>query len=221
MDAAIELLGNQLKQLRTQEETLQNETEKNSRYHNYLLHVVEHLRGTPYAFVDVQDILNRFDTMKKVNHDLKKRQKDLNEEYDERIRNLQELSKAKANEQQQCENEIILLQKRLDELSCLTSKNDSSSAESTQAQHDLMNAAVIGQVRISVKNMLRRFEAVSLRAKRSASHLRSSENETKTPEDTRESNRSTEADIIRLAEYIADYSVIVNERHMQEQTMKK
>lgn len=221
LDAEIELLGNQLKLLRTKEETLQRETEKNSRYHNYLLHVVEHLRGTSYEFVDVQDILNRFNTMKKVNHDLKKRQKDLNEEYDERIRNLQELSKAKSNEQQQCKNDIILLQKRFDDLSRLTSKSGSSSAESAQAQHDLMNAAVIGQVRISVKNLLQRFEAFSQRAKRSASHRRTSENETKTLEDTREDNQSTEADIVRLAEYIADYSAIVNERHIHEQTMNK
>jgi DNA anti-recombination protein RmuC len=206
--------------LRAEEETLRIQREKNSRYHNYLSNVVEHLRGTPYEFVDVLDILNRFNTLKKVNHDLKKRQNDLNKEYDERKRNLQELSKAKSDEQLQCQNEIIFLQKRLDDLSLLSSKSYSSSAENTQAQHDLMNTAVIGQVRISVKNLLQRFEAFSLRAKLSASYRRTSKNEIKTLEGHREDNQSIEADIVRLAEYIADYSAIVNEWHMNEQTMK-
>jgi hypothetical protein len=214
-------LGNQLKLLRAEEETLRIEIEKNSRYHNYLSNVVEHLRGTPYEFVDVLDILNRFNTLKKVNHDLKKREKDMNEEYDERIRNLQELSKAKSDEQLQCQNEIIFLQKRLDDLLLLSSKSNASPAENAQALHDLMNTAVIGQVRISVKNMLQRFEAYSLRAKLSASYRITSENEIKTLEGKREGTQSVEADIFRLAEYIADYSAIVNEWHMNEHTMKK
>lgn len=212
LDAEIELLQNKLNDLRTIEESLRREGENNFRYRDYLLHVVEHLRGTPHEFADIQDILNRYHTLKRVNMDLKKRLHDCKLEYDERQRDLLELSKIKSDEELQHNNEISSLQKRLDDLS-ISSQRQSTFEEITPTKHVLFNTATVGQVRISVKNLLQRFESYS---KRSAPQLRTLENETRTLEEPREDNQALESDLVRLAEYIADYSAIVDEWRIQQ-----
>ncbi len=212
LDVEIELLLKKLRDLRTIEDSLRREGENNFRYRDYLLHVVEHLRGTPHEFADIQDILNRYHTLKRVNMDLKKKLHDCKLENDNRQRDLLELSKVKSDEQLQYKNEIASLEKRLDDLS-ISSQRQSTFEDITQTKHVLINTATLGQVRISVKNLLQRFETY---AKRSAPQLGTLENERRTLKETREDNQAIESDLMRLAEYIADYSAIVDEWRIKQ-----
>mmetsp|Transcript_5406 Transcript_5406/g.7971 ORF Transcript_5406/g.7971 Transcript_5406/m.7971 type:complete len:319 (+) Transcript_5406:224-1180(+) len=209
LDSEISLLGFKILEQRRIEESLRKECEKSFQYQNYLLQVVDYSKGTSQKFTTLQDILNRYNTLKLVNMDLEKRHQRCELDNERRRRDIIEVSKENSNELLRYNNEIASLQKSLDDYSMQSQRQSTRDGTNPTGQEVMMITAEIAQVRKSVQNILHRFECFTNRSVRIS---KPSHDETMSAgEQPLDESEATEKALGRIEECIADYSAIINE----------
>jgi chromosome segregation ATPase len=143
----------QLAEKMNEEQALKNEVEKNLKYQVYLDKVVQHLSKD---FPEIQDVLNRYNTLKEVNSYLNEKQKEDDKLNETTYREFVSFRKENENEILNYGNEVAELQVRLEQCKNKTmrlqSDLDSSNSEASE------KALALGQILSSVANILERCE---------------------------------------------------------------
>ena len=143
----------QLAEKMTEEQTLKAEVERNLKYQVYLEKVVSHLSKD---FPEIQDVLNRYKTLKEVNSYLTEKQKEDDLINETTYREFMSFRKEHENEILNCGNEVAELQVYLEQCKNKTmrlqNELDSHNSEASE------KALALGQILSSVSNILERCE---------------------------------------------------------------
>lgn len=149
----IHKLEQQLKEKLHEEQALKLKAEKHMKYHDFLENVVGHMSK---FFPEISDVLNRYRTLKEVNLyliDKNQREEEINENQ---MRDYSSYRKVKENELLNCNNDIAVMQVKLEQGKYKSTELQSVLDRATQeaAQKTL----ALGQIISSVKNILNRCE---------------------------------------------------------------
>ena len=104
---------------------------------------------------EIQDLLNRYKTLKDANRDLTERQKEHEEENEDKRIAFASFTKERANEILNANNEIASLQKRLEVTEALTFRLQNQVDSTIRGMSD--KTLELGQILSSVENLLDRF----------------------------------------------------------------
>ncbi|GMH87965.1 hypothetical protein TrVE_jg12027 [Triparma verrucosa] len=195
-----------------EEKTLKEQVLKNEKYQKFLMDVVEFVQGTSEDFPEVQDLLNRYNTLRVANEDLNKRQTNHDVENEEKRQQFAQFTKERANEVLNRNNEIATLQKNLEghAMATLQAQYNVDSSISNMSDKVLQ----LGQMLASIENLLERFET-------QAKHMKRNKDTPKTfgdkadvsgsAEDLEREGKRAHEHLEDIAIYMIDYSSIVRE----------
>lgn len=146
-------LERQLKEKLQEEQALKIKAERHMKYHDYLENVVTHMSK---FFPEISDVLNRHRTLKEVNlYLLDKNEREI-ETNENTQRDFSSYRKVKENELLNCNNDIAVMQVKLEQR-----KNKSTELQSVldrTTQEAARKTLALGQIISSVKNILNRCE---------------------------------------------------------------
>jgi len=150
------------------EKQLASNLEHNMKYQNYLSSVVDHVQRASDDFPEVQDILNRHNTLRNANRDLMSQQARNVGWSEERRGEFLQFLKDGANGMLNRNNEIAGLQKELETCTLGTVGVQSLLEVGIQSMSD--KTCELGQVIASVENLYERFEEQRARRKKVVVH---------------------------------------------------
>ena len=160
----------------------------------------------------MQDLLNRYNTLRVANEDLNKRQTNHDVENEEKRQRFAQFTKERANEVLNRNNEIATLQKNLEghAMATLQAQYNVDSSISNMSDKVLQ----LGQMLASIENLLERFET-------QAKHMKRNKDTPKTfgdkadvsgsAEDLEREGKRAHEHLEDIAIYMIDYSSIVRE----------
>ena len=194
----------QLAEKMAEEQTLKAEVESNLKYQLYLEKVVSHLSKD---FPEIQDVLNRYKTLKEVNSYLTEKQKEDDLVNETTYREFMSFRKENENEILNCGNEVAELQVRQEQCKNKTmrlqSELDSHNSEASE------KALALGQILSSVSNILERCEH-SFRARHNKPIVDKSSDHSDGTSLTEQCVRSM-SKLDEIAMFLIDYRDIVQE----------
>lgn len=194
-----------------EERILKAEVEKNRKYQDFLDNVVQYMSKD---FPEVNDILNRYKTLKDVNRYLDEKQQSDEENNEALLCEFEDYKKETENEILKKNNDIAEMQDRLEH--CRMRKTVLQNESDTANDEDSKKSLALGQVLSSVTNILERCEE-SFRIRHNKPHVeRSSEFSNGTPVSDQCSRAMSKLEDI--AQYCIDYDHIVKE---YQETLKK
>jgi hypothetical protein len=132
---------------------------KNVKYQSFLTEVIEFVQSTSSDFPEVQDLLNRHQTLADANSDLTAKQLDHDLEYENERLKFTTFSKETANDVLQLNNQIATLQKNLELESVGTLRMQNNVDSSIRSMSD--KVLQLGQMLASIENLLERFEGTT------------------------------------------------------------
>jgi chromosome segregation ATPase len=213
-EGEIEKLKEQHRQKLEEEKSMRKQLELNDKYQKYLQDVVD--KGSD-DYHEIQDLLNRYNTLKTANKDLADTQAKAEQENETKSVEYTHYKKERGNEILNSNNDIANLQHRLEkkEMDVILLMNDLDSTITGGSKQTL----VLGQVLRSVQNLLDRFD----------SHLRASGKPVKRPErmigktveEMKEDAKVAAQQLEEICTYMIDYGSIVDEyAELQKQKAK-
>jgi len=155
-EAEITTLHQLLKTKVAEEKDFSDQLAKNKKYQDYLKTVIFEVKGSSDDLTEIQDILDRYDTLKNTNDDLLHKMRQNTERHEERRFSHIQLMKDGGNEILNMNNEIAALQKELEQVTIASnnveSLDDGTSRNATEITTDL------SQILVAVDNIVERFE---------------------------------------------------------------
>lgn len=139
-----------------EEKQLSNLLAQNQRYQEYLKSVVEMAKGSSEDFTEIQDILDRYSTLKNTNDDLVTKMQINTKEHEARRSSYAHFMKKSGNEMLNMNNEIARLQKELEQVTIASNKIDSLDYGTCQNVNELTTE--ISQALLVIDNMVERLE---------------------------------------------------------------
>ena len=136
-----------------EESKLSSLLNKNKKYQKYLKEVVENVQGSD-DFSEIQDILDRYATLKSTNTDLLSQIQVNTREHEARRFSYAQFMKKSANEMLNMNNEIARLQKELEQVTIASNKVESLDFGTCQNVNEL--ATEISQALLVIDNMMGR-----------------------------------------------------------------
>lgn len=152
-EAEIKKLEEQLREKLQEEQALKEVAERNMKYHEYLENVVQQMSK---FFPEISDVLNRYKTLKDVNQYLVEKNQREDETNENTRREYTTYRKVKENELLNCNNDIAVMQVKL-EHGKVTSLELQSKLD-RHTQEAAKKTLALGQILSSVKNILNRCE---------------------------------------------------------------
>jgi len=166
-EVEIEKLTQQYLTKKEDETTMKQQVSQNIKYQQFLTDVVEYVQGSSEDFPEVVDLLNRHKTLRDANDDLNQRQGDQDRENDEKRHYFSQVTKDRANEVLNRNNEIAMLQKHLE--SCSVGTLEMQQNVDTSIKGMSNKILLLGQMLASIENLLERFETQARHIKRKES----------------------------------------------------
>ena len=139
-----------------EEKQLSNLLAQNQRYQEYLKSVVEKAKVSSEDFTEIQDILDRYSTLKNTNDDLVTKMQINTKEHEARRSSYAHFMKKSGNEMLNMNNEIARLQKELEQVTIASNKIDSLDYGTCQNVNELTTE--ISQALLVIDNMVERLE---------------------------------------------------------------
>jgi hypothetical protein len=139
-----------------EEKQLSDLLAQNQRNQEYLKSVVEKAKGSSEDFTEIQDILDRYSTLKNTNDDLVSKMQINTKEHEARRSSYAHFVKKSGNEMLNMNNEIARLQKELEQVTIASNKIDSLDYGTCQNVNDLTTE--ISQALLVIDNMVERLE---------------------------------------------------------------
>lgn len=152
-ESDIKKLETQHKEKIAEERILKAEVEKNRKYQDYLENVVQYMSKD---FPEINDILNRYKTLKDVNSYLGEKQQSDEETNEALLCEFEDYKKETENEILKKNNDIAEMQDRLEH--CRMRKAVLQNESDTSNDEDSKKSLALGQVLSSVTNILERCE---------------------------------------------------------------
>jgi len=177
---------------------------QNIKYQQYLTDVVEHVQGSE-DFPEVQDLLNRYKTLRDANNDLTKRQVQHDIENENKRQQFSQFTKERANEVLNQNNAIATLQKNLE--SCTIKTLEMQSDVDTGIRNMSDKVLQLGQMLASIDNLLERFETHASKVKRK----KDGSKKASTAEELEREGKRAQDNLEAIATYMIDYNSIVGE----------
>ena len=137
-----------------EEKIMKDSVLKNIKYQSFLTDVVEFVQGTSEDFPEVQDLLNRYKTLRDANNDLTKRQIHHDQENEAKRAEFSQFSKERTNDVLNRNNEIASLQNSLEVCGVRTLKMQNNVDSSIRNMSD--KVLQLGQMLASIENLLER-----------------------------------------------------------------
>jgi len=201
-----------------EERTLQKAVRGHEKYHVFLAEVVE--RGGGGEYHEIQDLLNRYKTLKDANRDLSEGQRKHEQENEDMRVEFSNFKKERQNEILNRNNDIKKLQKLLEKRETAVHRLQNEVDSTIRGTSD--KTLELGQVLRSVQNLLERFE------KHMHAHSKKGQMPRKSDKGVGNSMKELEADTKEAIEslddislYMMDYKAIVDEFLEHEKTMRK
>ena len=203
-EGEIEKLKAQEAEKREEEKLMRKQLELNEKYQRYLQEVVD--KGSD-DYHEIQDLLNRYNTLKTANKDLADTQTKAEQENEKKSVEYSHYKKERGNEILNANNDIANLQHRLEkrEMDVKLLMNELDSTITGGSKQTL----VLGQVLRSVQNLLERFD----------SHMRAHGKVVRRPErsiggtveEMKEDAKVAAEQLEEICMYVCDYASIVDE----------
>lgn len=149
----IQKLELQLKEKLQEEQILKKKAERHAKYHDYLENVISHMSK---FFGEINDVLNRYKTLKQVNEQLILYNGENEEKAESTLREYISFKKEKENELLAKNNDIAKKQDKLENCKIKSSEDQNELDLTTQAAAE--KTLALGQILSSVKNILNRCE---------------------------------------------------------------
>jgi len=129
---------------------------ENQKYQQYLKSVVEKVQGSSDDFSEIQDIVDRFATLKSTNTDLVSQMQVNTSEHEARRFSYAQFIKKSGNEMLNMNNEIARLQKELEQVTIASNKMESLDYGTCRNVNELTTE--ISQALLVIDNMAERLE---------------------------------------------------------------
>lgn len=155
-DREIERLQKVLEEKNEEERILSLSVKQNKKYKDYLKNVVEEVQTSSGDFSEIQDILDRYTTLKNTNDDLLNQMQNNTRGHDVRRTNYAQFMKKSGNEMLNMNNEIARLQKELERATIELNKMESLDSGSSRNANELTTE--ISQALLVIDNMSDRLE---------------------------------------------------------------
>merc|ERR1711988_850715 len=203
-EAEIKRLHEQLEQKMEDEKALKKQVAQNMKYQVYLADVVDFVTED---YHEIQDLLNRYKTLKDANHDLADRQRENEQESENKRVSFKNFTKERANEILNANNEIASLQKKLESSEAMTYRLQNEVDSTIRGMSD--KTLELGQILSSVENLLERFE-MHMHAHKQARDVKAAP-KVKSAEDLKQEGRRAIEHLDEIVTYMMDYKDIVEE----------
>lgn len=155
-DREIERLQKILEAKNEEARILSLSVKQNKKYEDYLKNVVEEVQTSSGDFSEIQDILDRYATLKKTNDDLLSQMQKNTKGHESRRTNYAQFMKKSGNEMLNMNNEIARLQKELERSTIELNKMESLDSGSSRNTNELTTE--ISQALLVIDNMSDRLE---------------------------------------------------------------
>ena len=211
-----------------EEKDLSEKLSRGRKYPEYLKRVIQKevaqtptLSSSSDEYSEIQDVLDRYQTLKTTNDDLLKKLEQNTKDHEVSRSNYTQFTKTSSNDILNMNNEIVALQKEMDQLN-IESKNNGGGGELGNKLEDGREVtdltADLSQIFVVVNQMLERFE--SLRSKNQNCKAPSSSNNHKhndvggygiDGETIEEKTKRTVEQLEKISDYMVDYKSIADE----------
>ncbi len=153
--AEINDLKDELASLRADSAKHVEDLAKMRRYTDFLEGVLDH----DEEFTEIKDILTRYETLMATNTDLTTRSGEIQGDIEEARANLGELAKLRAGELLALNNQLSVLQQKVE--SCERTRSTEQAADDLAAERRILHSAQVGALRMAGENMFSRALATS------------------------------------------------------------
>jgi len=204
-EAEITRLHEQLAQKMEDELALKKQVAQNTKYQEYLNNVVEFVTED---YHEIQELLNRYQTLKDANHDLSDRQRAHEQENEDKRVSFSNFQKERANMILNANNEIASLQKKLESAESLTYRLQNEVDSTIRGMSD--KTLELGQILSSVENLLERFE-MHMHAHKQAREDKKPAQRQRSAEELEQEGKRAMEHLDEIAMYMTDYKDIVDD----------
>lgn len=191
-----------------EEKDLAEKLSRNQKYHNYLKSVIKQAQLDSGDYSEIQDILDRYQTLKSTNDDLVGQLQKNTKDHEASRLSYTQFTKKSGNAILNMNNEIAALQKKMEQLTVRSNKMESLDDGTTRNVSDM--TADLSQIFVVVNQILERFESC-----RSNKKPRGSTNDPQSSgvdgESLEEKTKRAIEKLDKIGEYIADYKSIAEE----------
>lgn len=200
-----------------EEKELDEKLSNNKKYHCYLTSVINQAKVTSDDYTEIQDILDRYQTLKSTNDDLLSQLRKNTKDHEASRLSYTQFTKKSSNAILNMNNEIAALQKEMDQLTVKSNNIESLDDGAARDVTDL--TAELSQVFVVVNQILGRFESRRSRKqiiiKGTISTTTAAGNPPLSPvgngENLEVKTKKAVARLDKIAEYMTDYKSIADE----------
>ncbi len=155
-DKEVEDLQRLLSEKKAEEHILSQTLAQNQKYKEYLNSVVEEVQGSSDDFAEIQDILDRYTTLKNTNDDLTHQMQENTKGHEAGRTSYAQFMKKSANEMLNMNNEIARLQKEFEQVTIESNKMESLDSGTSRNANELTTE--ISQALLAIDNMVEKLE---------------------------------------------------------------
>jgi chromosome segregation ATPase len=193
-----------------EEKELTDKLSQNKKYRDYLKSVITISHSTSDDYPEIQDILDRYKTLKSTNDDLLNYLKKNTQDHEASRSSFSQFTKKSGHEILNMNNKIAALQKNVDQLNVKANKMESLDDGAVQEVTDL--TAHLSQLFVVLKQMLGRIES---RRSGKKEHQTGTTLNVEDGEKLQDKTKKALHNLEKFTEYMSDYKSIAQEWEMK------
>ncbi len=190
-----------------EERDLATKLERNKKYQHYLKCVIEQVQVSSDDYSEIQDILDRFQTLKTTNNDLLRQLQKNTKDHEAGRLSYTQFTKKSGNAILNMNNEIATLQKEMEQVT--VKLNNTESLDDGTARDVTELTADLSQIFVVVDQIVERFESRTHRSKpKSNKEQRNFDSKEKSLD---EKTKGALEKLDKITEYMTDYKSIADD----------